>query len=377
MKIKINLITLILSITVANIVHAKFDGRYYEKRMMDRYPSIMDGDTPIPIFEFKNEKPVSPQYREEHDLTKFVDYEENFSALAMKDGKIIFERYNKDLDSYPGFHLMGESMTKTLIGSVVGHTLCSGGIDSLDDTAGVYSKSLKNSIYKDISIKNLLRMASGINENRDNEKQYNHMLQNRNEDDSNSQIEIIQSIQDKHSGQGKKSRYHTLDVAATSILVSELTGKSAAQIFNDEIFTKMGASDSFYWWKDNNDITMGFAGAYMTTRDWAKFGQFINDNINNKTCLGDFYLSGIENSLSTNSRNYQDYGYYFWVQDISSSFFEKKPMIVLTGKWGQVMIVDHYNNSVVVLISASKNSKYGKKHIWKEVGPAMIKEIAN
>jgi len=329
------------------------------------------------FFEFKNKKPMSPQYGEEHDLTKFIDYEENFSALAMKDGKIIFERYNENLDSYAGFHLMGESMTKTLIGSAVGLALCNGDIKSLDDTAGLYSISLSNSVYDNVTIRNLLRMASGVNENRDNEKKYNRMIKNRRDSGLNDQVEIIQSIQNRYSEQGKVSFYHTLDVTAASILVSELTGKSAAQIFNDEIFTKIGASDSFYWWKDKNDITVGFVGAYMTTRDWAKFGQFINDNINNKTCLGDFYLSGIENSLSTNSRNYQDYGYYFWVQDISSSFFEKKPMIVLTGKWGQVMIVDHYNNSVVVLISASKNSKYGKKHIWKEVGPAMIKEIAN
>ena len=376
MKLKSILLILTASITI-NTVHAKFDERYYEKRMMDHYPSSIDGYGPIPIFEFKNKKPMSPQYGEEHDLTKFIDYEENFSALAMKDGKIIFERYNENLDSYAGFHLMGESMTKTLIGSAVGLALCNGDIKSLDDTAGLYSKSLSNSVYDKVTIRNLLRMASGVNENRDNEKEYNRMIKNRRDSGLNDQVEIIQSIQNRYSEQGKVSFYHTLDVTAASILVSELTGKSAAQIFNDEIFTKIGASDSFYWWKDKNDITVGFVGAYMTTRDWAKFGQFINDNINNKTCLGDFYLSGIENSLSTNSRNYQDYGYYFWVQDISSPFLEKKPMIVLTGKWGQVMIVDHYNNSVVVLISASKNSKYGKKHIWKEIGPAMIKEIAN
>ena len=376
MKLKSILLILSLSITI-NTVHAKFDERYYERRIMDHYPASIDGHGPIPIFEFKNEKPISPQYGKEHDLTKFVDYEENFSALAMKDGKIIFERYNENLDSYPGFHLMGESMTKTLVGSAVGLALCNGDIKSLDDTAGLYSKSLSNSVYDKVTIRNLLRMASGVNENRDNEKEYNRMIKNRRDSGLNDQVEIIQSIQNRYSEQGKVSTYHTLDVTAASILVSELTGKSAAQIFNDEIFTKIGASDSFYWWKDNNDVTVGFVGAYMTTRDWAKLGQFINDNINNKTCLGDFYLSGIESSLSTNSRNYQDYGYYFWVQNISSSFFEKKPMIVLTGKWGQVMIADHYNNSVVVLISASKNSKYGKKHIWKEIGPAMIKEIAN
>ena len=375
MKFKTPLLALLISTTAINTAYAKFANGYYERKLMDKDIAVMNGEGPTPIAEFLNHNRIDLQYGEQHDFTNFVDIEENFTSIVMKDGKIIFERYNKeDIDA--NFHISPMSMTKTLVGSVIGRALCNGDIKSLNDTVGSYSKSLSNSIYSNVTIKNLLRMASGVNKNRDNEKDYNRMIRNRRNNELNDQVEIIQSIQDKHSEQGKMSIYHTLDVTAASILISELTGKSVAEIFNDEIFTKMGASDSLYWWEDKNGVTIGMNGSYMTTRDWAKFGQYIIDNINQKTCMGEFYLSGIKNALPTLQRDYQNYGYYFWVQDVSDSIFESKPMIAFSGKFGHAMILDHYNNSVVLVTSASKNGKYGRRHIRKDITPAMIKQAS-
>jgi CubicO group peptidase (beta-lactamase class C family) len=262
-----------------NICNAKIANGYYERKVMDKDVDAMNGEGDTPVSEFLNHNRTDPQYGEQYDFKSFVDYEENLTSVVMKDGKIIFEQYNKeDIDSH--FHINPMSMTKTLVGSAVGLALCNSDIKSLDDTVGLYSKSLSNSVYNNVTIRNLLRMASGVNENRDNEKEYNRMIKNRRDSGLNDQVEIIQSIQDRHSEQGKVSIYHTLDVTAASILISELTGKSVSKIFNNEIFTKMGASDSLYWWEDKNGVTIGMAGAYMTTRDWAKFGQFIIDNIN-------------------------------------------------------------------------------------------------
>jgi len=374
-ELKTTLLVLLISTISINTAYAKIANGYYERRLMDRDVDAMNGEGDTPVSEFINHNRIDPKYGEQYDFKSFVDYEENLTSIVMKDGKIIFEQYNKDdIDSY--FHINPMSMTKTLVGSAVGLALCNGDIKSLDDTAGLYSKSLSNSVYDKVTIRNLLRMASGVNENRDNEKEYNRMIRNRRDSGLNDQVEIIQSIQDRYSEQGKVSIYHTLDVTAASILVSELTGKSVSEIFNNEIFTKMGASDSLYWWEDKNGVTIGMTGAYMTTRDWAKFGQFIINNINQKTCMGRFYLSGIESALPTIQRDYQDYGYYFWVQDVSNSVFESKPMIAFSGKFGHAMILDHYNNSVVLVTSASKNGKYGRRHIRKDITPAMIKKAS-
>ena len=112
-------------------------------------------------------------------------------------------------------------MTKTVVGLAVGHLLCDGDIVSLDDTLGRYSEGLANSVYADITIKNILRMASGVNENRNNEREYNAKLRNRYNDGSNDQLRQIQSVSSVYSDQGKVSRYHSLDVTAASILVTK------------------------------------------------------------------------------------------------------------------------------------------------------------
>ena len=82
-------------------------------------------------------------------------------------------------------------MTKTAVGLVIGHLVCDGKISSLDDTMGKYSKGLASSVYKDVTIKNVLRMASGVNENRDNESGFDQTLRNRFEDGSNDQLQLI------------------------------------------------------------------------------------------------------------------------------------------------------------------------------------------
>ncbi len=85
-------------------------------------------------------------------------------------------------------------MTKTVVGLVIGDLVCDGKISSLDDTMGKYSKGLASPVYKDVTIKNVLRMASGINENRDNEPGFNQTLRNRFQDGSNDQLQVIQSV---------------------------------------------------------------------------------------------------------------------------------------------------------------------------------------
>ncbi len=374
MKLRTLLLTLLLLSGLSGVTYAEFAERWYENRMMGKTYSSMEGLGPTPVFEFYNNNPVEPEFGQQQDFKSFVDAEESFSAVIMKDGKIIFEHYNEELGAAPDFHVNAVSMTKTLTGSVIGNLLCDGSIKSLEDTAGSYSKTLQGTAYGDITIKNLLRMASGINENREEEKFYVHSLKNRGwgaiyENDS---IEIIQLIDEKFSGQGEMSRYHALDVIATSILVKELTGKSVAEIFYDEFFLKMDASGSLYWMKDINDISFDVGGAYMNTRDWAKFGQFISDNINAKTCLGDFFLSGMKNSLtpSYGSSAYQKYGYYFWVQNILG-----KPMIVLSGARGMVMVINHYDNTIVTLISVSQDDMYGDRNVRKEIAPSIVRKL--
>ena len=86
----------------------------------------------------------------------------NFAAIVMKGDEIIYERYNskKGIDS--NFPLLGMSMSKTAASAAVGALLCDGRLKSLDDKAGNYSNFLKTTPYRDVSVRNILQMNSGV-----------------------------------------------------------------------------------------------------------------------------------------------------------------------------------------------------------------------
>ena len=111
MKFKKTLLSLLLLITTMNICNAKIANGYYERKVMDKDVDAMNGEGDTPVSEFLNHNRTDPQYGEQYDFKSFVDYEENLTSIVMKDGKIIFEQYNKeDIDS--NFHINPLSMTR-------------------------------------------------------------------------------------------------------------------------------------------------------------------------------------------------------------------------------------------------------------------------
>jgi len=350
-------------------VQADVDKRFYKKRIMGLDLQVRDGFGPTPVNSFDPVNTQSLEIGKKKDLKKYFDFAENMSAVVLKDGKLVYERYNEKRGFDDKFLAHGLSMTKTAVGLVIGHLLCDGKISSLDDTLGKYSNGLASSVYKDVTIKNVLRMASGVNENRDNEQGFNQTLRNRFQDGSNDQLQVIQSVKTKYSDQGKDSRYHTLDVTAASVLVNEITGKSVDAIFYDKIYSQIGAEDKMVWWADKNGYSLGMAGLNMTTRDWARLGQYMVNEIQADSCIGKYLKDGLDNAINTTLRGYQKYGYFFWVSEVDG-----KSVIVLTGRGGQVMVPNHYNNSVAVVISAS-DFKYKKKHLITDIMADVTKKF--
>jgi CubicO group peptidase (beta-lactamase class C family) len=362
---------LLAAITTLTITSAQadIDKAFYKKRMMGIDLQVRDGrgPTPVNIFDPVNSTPL--QKGKKKNLKEFFEFNENMSAVALADGQLVYERYNEKRGFNEKFSAHGMSMTKTAVGLVIGHLLCDGRIDSLSDTMGKYSPNLTQSIYKDIAIKDVLRMASGINKDRSNEKDFNQKLRNRFEDGSNDQIAIIQSIKTTHTKPGQISSYHTLDVTAASVLATDITGLSIDKIFYDKIYSKMNPEGQMIWWADKHGHALGFAGLNMVSRDWARLGQYIVNEMQKDSCIGKFLKDGLANAIHTNARDYQKYGYFFWVSEVSGN-----PMIVLTGKGGQIMIPNHYNNSVAVVISAS-DFKYGKQHLITDIMTNATKEL--
>lgn len=111
--------------------------------------------TPVPWVEAINSDPVITA---KLDDVLTGDPKVGLAALAVHQGKIVYERYVRDDKDnlYPSW-----SMAKSVTSLLVGHALCDQKIESLDDRADKYSEQLKGTPWGEAKIKDLLTMASG------------------------------------------------------------------------------------------------------------------------------------------------------------------------------------------------------------------------
>src|SRR3954447_22843346 len=103
------------------------------------------------------------EYRFENqtrNLDDFLDRQRVTGLLVIKDDKVLFERYQ--YDRRPEDRLISHSMAKSIVSIAVGMALAEGKIASLDDPVSNYEPKLAGIPYGETSIRNLLRMSSGV-----------------------------------------------------------------------------------------------------------------------------------------------------------------------------------------------------------------------
>ncbi len=108
----------------------------------------------------------APDYRWstalERNLTidDYLNRQRIMGLLIIKDGEIQVERYQYDRNASHRF--LSNSMAKSITALAIGIALEEGHIKSLDDRADAYAPALAGTLYGETTIRNLLRMASGV-----------------------------------------------------------------------------------------------------------------------------------------------------------------------------------------------------------------------
>src|SRR5215471_10118186 len=115
-------------------------------------------------------RPLPPHARSLEDLTFEVgdvrrslsDYMARRTAglLILKGGEIALERYG--MGSGPECLQTSYSTAKSFTATLVGAALHDGAIGSLDDRCDLYLPRLRGSAYEGVTVRNVLRMCSGV-----------------------------------------------------------------------------------------------------------------------------------------------------------------------------------------------------------------------
>jgi len=261
------------------------------------------------------------------DELGFVD-----ALLVIRNGNLIAEEY------YNGYSVNKQhqiwSCTKSFMSALVGIALDNVLIESVDkkimDYFPEYVYAGMDNRFFDITIKQLLTMRMGI----DNEE--------------NNLIPVVQTndwIEGTFSlpllfDPGQKFSYNSLETHLLSAIITRVTGNSALEYANENLTGPMGI-EIIEWRADPKGYNTGGYDIYMKPRDMAVLGyMYLNDGkINNTQIVSKEWVeASLTRTWTNNSSKWgpltdYNYGYLWWLGKINGY-----DMFMAMGMGGQYII---------------------------------------
>lgn len=274
-------------------------------------------------------------------------YQNLDSFLIWKEGKLVFEMYNRNgrVDS-PHYTM---SVTKTMTSVVLARAIQLGllSIDDLDKPVIDFMPEIdRERIQKGvetITLRDALFMKSGL---RFKEKNFDRKVKG----DKQDYFQKIFENTDPITEESKKYKYTGLNPAMIMMIIDIKTGEKVEDFIKNEVADKIGAK---YTWGTSHGIPKCGAGSHFTSRSLLKIGVAI---LQGGKYAGEQWLSPDYVKLIMDTNKGQGYFYYFHNRRKFTSK-EKVNFISGIGAGGQYMSI--YPDEKMVIVATSTKSKIG------------------
>ena len=231
-------------------------------------------------------RPLPPHARSLADLTFEVgDVRLNLSdsmarcrtagLLILKDGEIALERYGMGggPESRPTSYSTAKSMTSTLVGAA----LHDGTIGSLDDPCDLYLPRLRGSAYEGVTVRNLMRMCSGVawSEEDDGQSDVGPLRRALESRRPGSILDLACTLP-RVQPQSAVFNYSTVESCVLGAVVAAATGRPLADYCAETIWGPAGMEANGYWALEaEGGQELGGAGVSARLRDLGRFGLLV------------------------------------------------------------------------------------------------------
>jgi len=280
----------------------------------------------------------------------FLDRTYTNALVVIKDGAIVYENYRNLCDDSTRF--MGWSMTKSIVSTLVGIALEEKRIASIEDPIVKYLPELARGAYRDVSIRQVLEMRSGV----DYEERYD--FQNPGIAASNHMSSLVRNTSrfadvattiGRAHPPGSHFAYKTIDTAVLGWLVERVSGTTFAGYMSEKLWEPLGAeSNGFFIMDGGPSVGREFTGAGFnaTARDWARLGLLFlnNGRANGKQIIPEKWVKAATASVPGSDSPNGGYGYQWWTFPSTGAYYA-------LGLQGQYTYVDPATRTVVVKLS--------------------------
>ncbi len=296
-----------------------------------------------------------------------------YSLLVVKNGFLVSEAYYNYRDENTMDLIF--SATKSFVSALIGIAIEEGFIDSLDqkmmDFYPEYDNSNLDPRKRDITIRHLLTMQSGF----DHESNIGGTV-----DTAPNMIAAIIASELRFDP-GTDFIYSSHGSHILSGIITKATGMSTLNYAVEKLFTPIGVQ-TMVWSTDQNGVTFGGSGLYLSPRDMARFGYLYMENgyLDLKQIVP---AEWIEHSVQ-NHRNYTEpweemddvgYGFQWW-----TGRFDEYPVYFASGFGGQwILNVPDLNMIIVATMNAFTENNWQQMEslipiIYNNILPAVIEK---
>jgi CubicO group peptidase (beta-lactamase class C family) len=299
-------------------------------------------------------------------LDDFLAHQRVTGLLLIKDGQILVERYQYERNAENRF--VSHSMAKSIVSIAIGIALAEGKLASLDDKVAKYEPRLAGHAYGETSIRNLLRMSSGVTfkevyDGNDDLARFSRLRIARGSVDS------LLGFDARDAEQGARFHYASIETVVLAVALRAATKMTLSEYLTPRLWQPMGAEADATWIKTSDGLEVAAGSFNAVLRDYGRLGMLLaNDGAvaGRQVVPKDYLLDATdwhrqpEAFAPRKATTYFGYGYQFWL------YPGEKRRFALLGVYGQSIFVDPELKLVMVITAAAKNASVGKESFARE-----------
>jgi CubicO group peptidase (beta-lactamase class C family) len=288
-----------------------------------------------------------------YSLMEYLDLNRVAGLLVLRDGQIVMERYR--LGNTETTRWMSMSIAKSITSTLIGAALRQGRIASLDDPVTRYLPSLAESGYDGASVRDILRMVSGVRWDEtytDPTSDRRRLLEAQLSQAPGAALAVMRALP-RAAPPGTVYTYNTGETQVAAEVLTRAVGQPLSTYLAERIWERMGMEADAYWWLDAPGGTeIGGSGFSATLRDYGRLGLFLLQNgvVAGDTILPPDWLAEATSPKRLADGTEVDYGYLWWTGTRPASIRDRS--YVAEGLYGQFLYVNPAARVVIVVWSA-------------------------
>lgn len=261
-------------------------------------------DDSIPISD-SSQRTITNQALE--DAALYAEEQGSQALIIIHKGVIQLERYWQGADRDTRFN--PQSMSKSVLGMLVGIALEEGDIDSIDDPIGKYVVEWRDDPRGQIKIEHALRMAGGLEQM---STSYEISLFTRGSwynfgDDFDGMLLDLELVDPP----GSKFEYNNEETNLLGITLERATGQRYADYLSEKIWSPLGLADADMFLDRDGGAVMKSCCIFSRPYDWAKLGLLVEDE--GRWQGTQIVPASWIDSMTTPSSTADFYGYQIWL----------------------------------------------------------------